>query len=202
MRYIVIDTETPNNDNDRMSAIGVTTVEDGRITDDFYTLVDPEVRFDDFNIAFTGITPEDVADAPTFPELWETLCPMIGDSVIVAHNAPFDMAVLAKCLKAYGIKWKERTYYACTVRMSCEALPDLPDHKLDTVSAYLDVDLIHHNAGSDSRACAEILVYCLSHGVDPARFTREYDVTAARTVKPETPGKPHYWHKRKKGCSD
>ena len=192
MRYIVIDTETPNNDNDRMSAIGVTVVEDGKITDDFYTLVDPEVRFDDFNIAFTGITPEAVVGAPTFAELWQTLCPMIGDSVIVAHNAPFDMAVLAKCLRAYGIKWKEKTLYACTVRMSCDALPDLPDHKLDTVADYLAVDLMHHNAGSDSRACAEILVYCLSHGVDPAKYTREYDVIAARTIKPEQPKRRRY----------
>ena len=65
-RYIAFDVETPNFANDRMSAIGVSVVEGGAIVQEFYTLVDPEARFDRFNMALTGITPEDVAGPPPF----------------------------------------------------------------------------------------------------------------------------------------
>lgn len=57
-RYIVFDVETPNARNDRISAIGITVVEDRAITDSYYTLVNPETAFDPFNIRLTGITPE------------------------------------------------------------------------------------------------------------------------------------------------
>jgi len=205
MRYIIFDVETPNNDNDRMSAIGIDVVEDGRIVDEYYTLVNPEVRFDSFNIKFTGITPEDVIDAPTFPEVWEIFSEMIGDGVLVAHNATFDMAVLAKCLRAYGILWKKQTKYCCTVQMSKASLPELCDHKLNTVADYLECELDHHNAGSDSRVCAEIFIYCVSHGLSPEAYYRDYDVIAGKTIRADgkerkfyPPRKKRYYSQEKK----
>ena len=72
-RYIVFDTETPNSRNNRISAIGISVVEDGVITREFATLVNPEAHFDPFNIQLTGITPEAVEAAPTFPALWQEL---------------------------------------------------------------------------------------------------------------------------------
>ena len=53
--YVVFDVETPNRANDRMSAIGITIIRNGRIADDYYTLVDPETHFDCFNTKLTGI---------------------------------------------------------------------------------------------------------------------------------------------------
>ena len=105
-RFIVFDTETPNHRNDRMSAIGITVVEHGQITEEFYSLVNPETEFDWFNIRLTGITPEAVADQPTFPRLWEQIRPLFESGMPVAHNAVFDMGVLAKCLDAYSIHWR------------------------------------------------------------------------------------------------
>ena len=64
-RYIAFDVETPNFANDRMSAIGVSVVEGGAIVQEFYTLVDPEARFDRFNMALTGITPHGDTSGPS-----------------------------------------------------------------------------------------------------------------------------------------
>ena len=61
-RYIAFDVETPNYANDRMSAIGVTVVENGEIVGTYDTLVNPETYFDSFNVRLTGITPEMVTD--------------------------------------------------------------------------------------------------------------------------------------------
>lgn len=103
-RYIVFDVETPNRYNDRMSAIGISVVEDGKIVKEWFSYVNPEEPFDDFNTQLTGISAETVADAPTFPELWKQIEGMMGSGILVAHNAPFDMGVLKKCLEDYGVR--------------------------------------------------------------------------------------------------
>ena len=184
-RYIAFDVETPNCANHRMSAIGITVVEDGAIARAYDFLVNPETYFDPFNIALTGITPELVAGQPAFPELWEEIGPILDSGLLIAHNAPFDLSVLAKCLRDYHISWHAKVPYACTCQMSRRLLPGLPNHKLSTLCQYLELDLDHHRAGSDSRACGEILLYYLRSGADLVPFLRTYDLVHACTVKPE-----------------
>lgn len=55
-RFIVFDVETPNRKNNRISAIGITVVEEGKISKEFYSLVNPEADFDYFNVKLTGIS--------------------------------------------------------------------------------------------------------------------------------------------------
>lgn len=183
-RYIVFDVETPNFTNERMSAIGITVVENMAVAGEFYSLVDPEQGFDRFNMELTGITPEQVRGQPAFPELWERIGPLMDSGLLVAHNAPFDMSVLAKCLRGYGLSWRSEVSYACTCRLSRRALPGLPNHRLDTLSAYLGLELEHHRAMSDSRACAEILLHCLRLGVELGPLVSRYDMLNIRTVRP------------------
>ena len=177
-RYIVFDVETPNRLNNRMSSIGVTTVEDGCITDRFYSLVDPEAGFDYFNTRLTGISEETVANAPNFPQLWETLEPILSSGLLVAHNAVFDLSVLKKCLIGYDICWKSSARYLCTVQMGRRLLPGMR-HDLDSLCAHYAIALEHHHAGSDSEACARILLRYLDSGADVSRFIRTYRLTEA-----------------------
>lgn len=163
-RFIVFDTETPNYCNDRMSAIGISVVEHGQIVEEFYTLVNPETYFAPFNIRLTGITPEMVQNQPNFPQVWQKIRPMLESGMPVAHNAPFDMKVLAKCLGAYGISWRPWCRYVCTVRFARAALPGMPNYKLNTLCQELGIGLNHHNAGSDAHAAAEVLLRCLAAG--------------------------------------
>ena len=186
-RYIAFDVETPNYANNRMSAIGVSVIEDGAIVDEFYSLVNPETHFDWFNIDLTGITPESVADAPTFPELWRELEPMMSGGLLIAHNAPFDMSVLAKCLLDYGVLWRPTAHYACTCQMGRRLLPELPNHKLNTICDYLGVELDHHHAGSDSRACAEILLRYMRDHIRIGRYIRSFGMAGPAEIKTEDP---------------
>ncbi len=165
-----------------MSAIGVTAVEDGQIVERFYSLVNPETDFAWFNVSLTGITPEMTAGAPTFPQLWTRLEPLLDSGLLVAHNAPFDMGVLAKCLRDYGIGWHARVDYACTCQMGRRCYRDLPNHRLDTLCDYLGIDLRHHDAGSDSDACAAILIDCMARGWYAEQFRRTYDLRQCRTL--------------------
>ena len=180
-RYIAFDVETPNYANDRISAIGVTVVEGGAVAEQYDYLGNPETRFAPFHIALTGITPEMVADKPSFPQLWQELEPVLSSGLLVAHNAPFDLSVLAKCLRDYGIVWRPSVPYACTCQISRRLLPQLPNHKLNTLCDFLGLDLDHHRAGSDSRACGEILLHHLHKGADLKPFIRTYDLLHIRT---------------------
>lgn len=182
-RYIAFDVETPNLANDRVSAIGISIIENGQIIKEFYSLVNPEARFDAFNINFTGITPEMVSDQPAFPELWETIEPLMDSGLLIAHNAQFDMSVIAKCLRDYNIRWHTRTNYACTCQMARKALPDLPNHRLNTLCSYLELYLNHHHAGSDSHACAELMRFYLDSGLYVDDFIHEYDLINIHTIR-------------------
>jgi len=172
-RYVVFDVETPNRYNNRISAIGISVIEDGSITEDYYTLVDPEVRFDPFNIRLTGIDENKVAQAPTFPELWPRIEPMMSGGILVAHNAVFDMGVLKHCLQDYGIAWKPSVKYMCTVQMGRKLQPKMR-HNLDYMCQYYGIELDHHHAGSDSQACAKILLRYFEEGADPRDHIRTY----------------------------
>lgn len=172
-RYIVFDVETPNRYNDRMSAIGISVIEDGRIAEEFFSYVNPEADFDWFNTKLTGIDKRTVAGAPTFPELWEKIEPVMSSGILAAHNAVFDMGVLKKCLNDYGIRWKSSVHYCCTARMGRVLLPDMP-HKLNDLCDYYGICLDHHKADSDSHACAEILLRYFQSGADEKLFIRTY----------------------------
>ena len=97
-RFIAFDVETPNSYNHRMSSIVIAVIEQGRIVDSYSSLIDPETHFDAFNIALTGVSPEIVKNAPTFPELWVEIGETMLSGILVAHNAAFDMRVLSRCL--------------------------------------------------------------------------------------------------------
>lgn len=173
MRYIAFDVETPNRFNNRMSAIGISVIENGEIVQEFYSLVDPEQPFDPFNTLLTGISAESVADAPNFAALWPTIEPILSSGVLAAHNAPFDIGVLRKCLAAYGIPWRATARGLCTVQMGRQLLPGI-SHKLNDLCDYFGIALNHHRADSDSHACAEILLRYLRSGAEPERFVRSY----------------------------
>lgn len=183
-RYIAFDVETPNHRNHRISAIGLTVVENGEIAGTCGTLVDPECPFDRFHMALTGITPERVAGKPSFPTLWRELEPLLDSGVLAAHNAPFDLGVLSRCLRDYGIRWRERVRYVCTCQMSRRLLPGLPNHRLDTLCGFFDLELDHHRADSDSLACGEILLRHLRSGAEAGPFLRTYDLLQGRTLRP------------------
>lgn len=176
MRYIVFDVETPNRFNNRMSAIGITVIEEGMIVDSFFSLVDPETHFDYFNTRLTGISAQTVIGAPNFAELWEQIEPLMSSGILVAHNAVFDMGVLKKCLHDYGIGWKSTAKYICTVQAGRRLLPEI-SHSLNVMCDYYGISLDHHQAASDSNACAKILLRYMKSGADVNSFIRTYRLT-------------------------
>ena len=174
-RYIAFDVETPNRYNNRISAIGISVIDNGKITEEFFSYVDPQTFFDSFNTQLTGIDKNKVSSAPTFPELWKQIEPLMSSGILVAHNAVFDLGVLKKCLNFYNIEWKSSVKYCSTVQMGRKLLPGL-SHKLNVLCDYYSIPLDHHKADSDSRACAEILLRYFKDGAQERNHIRTYRV--------------------------
>lgn len=109
-----------------------------------------------------GLTLEDVADAPEFPDVWSQVEPLIEGLPLVAHNCQFDESCLRAVFEKYVMDYPEYEFY-CTCRASRRKLKGvLPNHQLHTVAAYCGYDLTkHHNALADADACAAIALELL-----------------------------------------
>ncbi|MDR3435046.1 3'-5' exonuclease [Telmatospirillum sp.] len=162
MRVIALDFETANEGRASACAVGLSWIESGTLVRTEQRLIRPkDMRFSSMNIAIHGIFPEDVADQPEFPEVWSEFIAKEPISLLLAHNAAFDMSVLRASLDLYGIAWPSFSYL-CTVKVARAIWPDLPNHRLSTVAEHLGVDLIHHQAGSDAQACAAIALAAMN----------------------------------------
>ncbi|NLT40119.1 MAG: hypothetical protein GXX89_06595 [Clostridiales bacterium] len=182
-RITAFDVETPNMRNDRICSLGYAVIEGGEIARTWYTLVDPECCFDSRNVQIHGIRPEDVRGAPAFPAVWDEIGPLFRSGILAAHNALFDLGVLRKTLRYYGIE-ASSVRYVDTLAMSRAALKG-GSHGLAALCERLGIRLDHHNAASDSLACAEILLILDENGTEPGRFVRTYRLDGAVHAGPD-----------------
>jgi DNA polymerase III subunit epsilon len=178
--------ETPNFKNDRICSLGLTVIDNGAVTASKYFLVNPECAFSYQNIQIHGITPGEVSGAPTFPEVWEEIGALFRAHLVAAHNATFDLCVLRKTLLAYGIH-EAPARYVCTLRMARRLLKEAENHRLPTLCEWYGIPLEHHNASSDSDACAKVLCRLVKSGLRLEQYINAYDLAA-----PGTPGAPYY----------
>ena len=160
MRYLALDFETGNASRLSACALGVSIFEDNTLVAEQTTLIKPPAQVGKFhwgNVRVNHIKESMVVDAPTFDEVWQgAIAELAEGSVLVCHNAVFDTAVLCACLAHYHLPVPE-CRYVCTVKVAQRVWPQLQNHKLDTVSQALGIDLNHHEAGSDARAAGLIL---------------------------------------------
>ena len=162
--FVVFDLETTGAKAPpcRVTEIGAFRVSNGRITEQFHTLVNPQIPIPAFITSLTGISDDMVREAPLFSEVVDDLLAFLGDSVLVAHNAQFDMRFINhEISRVYG-EYRLANPCLCTVQLSRKLLPDIENHKLKTVAEHYSISLInHHRASDDAKATAEIFVNLL-----------------------------------------
>ncbi|MBO4919013.1 MAG: 3'-5' exonuclease [Erysipelotrichaceae bacterium] len=158
MRVTAIDFETANAGSASACSLGIAIYEEGEILDNFEWYFKPHYRYNYFtNTHIHGIYPEDVENEQEFVYYYEELCQILEGSIVVAHNALFDVGVLNAVCDVYGLDHIPFDFLD-TVSISRRVYPELYNHRLNTVAEYLNVDLSHHNAKSDSFACLMILL--------------------------------------------
>ncbi|MFD0791171.1 3'-5' exonuclease [Microbacterium insulae] len=158
--FTAIDFETANPSNASVCAVGLARVRDGVVVDETGWLIRPPAGHDvffDLNTRIHGIRAVDVADAATWTEQLPALAAFIGDDVLVAHNAGFDMAVIKRTCEATGDDCPPYRY-ACSLQVA-RRVYQLESYRLPFVAAEAGFGAFaHHNATADALACAHVMI--------------------------------------------
>ncbi|MBA2873955.1 PolC-type DNA polymerase III [Thermaerobacillus caldiproteolyticus] len=161
--YVVFDVETTG-----LSAVYNTIIElaavkvkDGEIIDRFTSFANPHHPLSITTIELTGITDDMVKDAPDVEDVLRQFYEWIGDSVLVAHNASFDIGFLNVGFKKIGLG-KVTNPVIDTLELARFLYPELKNHRLNTLCKKFDIELTqHHRAIYDAEATGYLLMRLL-----------------------------------------
>ncbi len=160
---VVFDIETTglSNRTCKIIEIGAVKIKNGKILDKFDIFVDPEVPIPEEITALTSITNEDVKGAPKEREALEMFFEFVGDKLLIAHNANFDIGFIRVAAERQEIPFNNA--YLDTLGLSRYVNPELKNHKLDTIVEYYKIgDFHHHRASDDAEVLAKIFIEMLS----------------------------------------
>jgi len=158
MNFTAIDFETATGYAHSACAVGIVIVEDGVITEEYYTLIQPpENEYWYRNVMVHGIKPVETLNRPTFDILFPEIKERLAGRKIVAHNESFDRNVLAKTMRYYGLYYDEHDFaerWECTCKIY--RAKGYKPANLKACSQRHNIELNHHEALSDARACAKL----------------------------------------------
>ena len=156
MNFTAIDFETATAFHP--CSVGIVTVENGIIVDEFVTLIKPpRNEFSQFTIAVHGIYPRDTINAKTFAQVFPEIQSRLQNRTVVAHNESFDRNVLAKSMALNGLDYQALNIgsrWECTVKIY--KAKGFKPTKLSDCCREMRIELNHHEALSDARACAKL----------------------------------------------
>ena len=157
--FVVFDLETTgfSNKNDKITEIGAVKVKNFEIVDRFNELINPEKDISYKVQELTGITNDLIKDKPTIEEILPRFMEFVGDSVLVAHNAEFDIGFINQKCKEMNMEFKNKS--VDTLMLARILLPHLKRFKLNNLTKELGVPLHnHHRAVDDAAATAQIFI--------------------------------------------
>jgi len=155
--FVIFDIETTGLSalNNKITEIGAVVYKSGEILDEFNMYVNPHVPIPKEITELTGISDETVKDAPDIAEVIPQFLTFIGDRMLVAHNANFDVSFIRYACERCGAEFTNS--YLDTVSLSRYVNPELKRHRLDTLAEYFQLgNFNHHRASDDARMLAEI----------------------------------------------
>ncbi len=153
--FAIIDLETTGLDTsgDSIIEVAAVRVKRGLIIDQYSTLIHSPVPPDDFIADLTGITPDMLMNQPTIEEAIGPLADFIGDSVICAHNAPFDRAFLSRY-------WQDQREWLDTLTLAQIVYPCLASYSLAWLSETFGIENPSaHRALSDALTTAQVFIH-------------------------------------------
>jgi DNA polymerase III subunit epsilon len=158
MNFVTIDFETATGKPESAISVGLVKYRNYRPVSAFYSLIRPPNLYirPDFT-EIHGLTSEDVKDAPDFNCLWKNeIKRFIGNTMLAAHNASFDMRVLKAVLEWHELRVPKLPYF-CTLNLARLAWPKLESHALAALAENFGIIYNAHNALDDALTCGKLV---------------------------------------------
>ena len=156
--YCVLDLETTGFSfrTEKITEVGIMKVKNGEVIDEFSCFVNPEKPIPQRVVEVTNITDDMVKDAETIDKVMPKILEFVGDSVLVAHNADFDIGFLKYNAKNLGLSL-ENTYLD-TLRLAKDLFPDYKKYKLGKIAENLGIKVeVAHRALDDVDTTVKVL---------------------------------------------
>ena len=160
--YVVFDIETTGFSpiNDKITEIGAVKIKNNVVIERYNQLINPGIPIPENIVKITGITDELVSDKPKIEDILPEFQKFMGNSVLVAHNSPFDMGFIKEKFNKIEINITNTSLD--TLELSRCLFPTLKRHKLNLVAKHLDIKLEnHHRAVDDAEATSKIFMKCI-----------------------------------------
>lgn len=149
--FLDIETNGGMGERGRITEIALFRVENGEVVEEFNTLVNPGGSIPYWITKLTGITNEDVADAPYFDEIAAEVYRILDGAIFVAHNVRFDFSFIKRQLEAVGYTFRPKLF--CTVRMSRALYKEHKGHSLEKIITRHKIEVEdRHRATADAQA--------------------------------------------------
>lgn len=148
--YCVLDLETTgfSATTEKITEVGIMKVKNGEVIDEFSCFVNPEKHIPQRVTEVTNITDDMVKDAETIEQVFPKILTFIKDSVLVAHNAPFDMGFLKQNAKNLGYEFDYT--YLDTLSLAKDLFPEYKKYKLGKIAENLGIKVeVAHRALDD-----------------------------------------------------
>jgi len=155
--YCVLDLETTGLSfrTEKITEVGIMKIKNGEVIDSFETFVNPEKPIPYEVVEVTKITDDMVKDAPTIKEVFPKIIEFIGDAVLVAHNADFDIGFLKHNASILGYKFDYT--YIDTLRLAKDLFPEYKKYKLGIIAENLGIKVeVAHRALDDVNTTVQV----------------------------------------------
>lgn len=160
LTFTVVDIETTglSSSRERIIEIALIRIEKLKIVEKFSSLINPQKFIPPFITSFTGISNDDVEDAPIFYQIKDKILESLEDSVLVAHNLAFDFSFLKNEFRLVGQQFDPKISI-CTLKLSRRIFPSLKSKSLGSVANFLKIKNSNaHRALSDAETTARVLI--------------------------------------------
>lgn len=157
--YIVFDTETTGLDPaiDKIIELSAIKYVNHQKVDTFSYLVNPRLPLDPIITKITGITNSDLINKPTIKEVLPEFIEWINGFVLVAHNAPYDVKMIAcECYRNDIPMFENKVIDTLTLSKRMFTEDDIPNYKLESIKDYLGLTNQSHRALDDCETCSAI----------------------------------------------
>jgi DNA polymerase-3 subunit epsilon len=164
--FVDIETNGGSGERGRITEIALIRVENGEVVEEYTTLINPGGSIPYWITQLTGITNNDVADAPYFDEVAGEIYRILNGAIFVAHNVRFDFSFVKRQLEATGYAFRPKLF--CTVRMSRRLYPEHKGHSLEKIIARHNISVDdRHRAYADAKAILDFTKLAINEqGVD------------------------------------